>query len=334
MLFGEAVPAQLAELAVGVLESLRRRHAAVVAKRAPSRSPDAVQRVEHFGCEVVGFLEDRGDGVGRRILEARQLRDLARPASSVMTNSISASGARYWLIVSSDCGERGVTRCAALSSAGSRGSPSCRACRRWSSESRRRNARDRAPRTSRSRRARRNRATCLRIASSVGGSPAPACTTTNATGRSPHFSSGTPTTAASATPGHAQHEVLDVERRHPLAARLHDVLDAVDDLQVALRVDHADVAGVQPAAVPQVLGPLGLAEVALREPRRAHDDLALASRRRAPRRSCCASTMRSWTNGIGRPAVQRYGSSRSASQSSMCGRRCASVRIGQVSDMP
>ena len=111
---------------------------------------------------------------------------------------------------------------------------------------------------------------------SAGGAPSPALTTTSATGRSPHLLVGHADDRHLGDAGDAQDDVLEVERRHPLAAGLHDVLDAVDDLQIAVSVDDADVAGVQPAAAPQLLGALGLAEVALREPRRAHDDLALA----------------------------------------------------------
>ena len=46
-------------------------------RRAPSRSPDHVERVEHVGRELRRLLEDRRDGVGRRLLETRQR---ARPA--------------------------------------------------------------------------------------------------------------------------------------------------------------------------------------------------------------------------------------------------------------
>ena len=115
-----------------------------------------------------------------------------------------------------------------------------------------------APRTSRSRRVRANsargRGSLLRC---VALSRRPAAPRTPR-GARPTCSSGMPMTAASATPGHAQDDVLDVERRHPFAAGLHHVLDAVGDLEIALGVDHADVAGVQPAAAPQLPGALGL----------------------------------------------------------------------------
>ena len=76
--FREAVPAELAELSVCVAESGRRRHAAVGLETRALLVPDAVQRIENSGGELVGFLEDRGDGFGCGILESRQLRDLAR----------------------------------------------------------------------------------------------------------------------------------------------------------------------------------------------------------------------------------------------------------------
>ena len=105
--------------------------------------------------------------------------------------------------------------------------------------------------------------------------PAPRpCSTTRASGRSPHLSSGTPITATSLTPGCWQDDVLELQRGDPLAAGLDDVLDAVRDLQVALRVDEGDVAGVQVAAGPELPESARVLEVALGQPGGAHDDLA------------------------------------------------------------
>ena len=75
----------------------------------------------------------------------------------------------------------------------------------------------------------------------------PGLSSTTALTASPHFSSGTPITAQSCTAGWLQITCstslgIDVE-----AARDDHVLLAVGDVQVALGVDVADVAGVQPA---------------------------------------------------------------------------------------
>ena len=59
---------------------------------------------------------------------------------------------------------------------------------------------------------------------------------------------------------------LEVRRADVLAARRDDqLLLAVDDLEVALVVDHADVAGVQPAVDHRLGGLVGLLEVALED---------------------------------------------------------------------
>ena len=75
---------------------------------------------------------------------------------------------------------------------------------------------------------------------------APARSTTNARGTSPHRSSGTPTTATSSTAGMRGERLLDLDRRDVLAARDDEVLLAVDDREVAVRVD--DVRGHRCAA--------------------------------------------------------------------------------------
>src|SRR6187401_3038930 len=73
-----------------------------------------------------------------------------------------------------------------------------------------------------------------------------------------------------------QDDVLDVERRHPFAAGLDDILDTVHDFQISVGIDDADVAGMQPAIPPKLLRALGFSEIALRKPGRAHDDFTLA----------------------------------------------------------
>ena len=75
-ILGEAVPAELAELAVGVLESGRRGHGAVVAQARAFAIADGVERIEHVGRELARLLQDRRDRVGRGVFEAWQARDL------------------------------------------------------------------------------------------------------------------------------------------------------------------------------------------------------------------------------------------------------------------
>src|SRR6266511_2460480 len=70
-----------------------------------------------------------------------------------------------------------------------------------------------------------------------------------------------------------RHElVLELDRRDPLAARLDDVLGAVGDLDEAVLVDAADVAGAQPTVV-ELVG-RGIEVVAAGDPRPPHFDLA------------------------------------------------------------
>src|SRR5215510_7653955 len=68
--------------------------------------------------------------------------------------------------------------------------------------------------------------------------------------------------------GVLEDEIFDVERRDPFAAGLDDVLEAVRDLEVAVGADDTDVAGVQPSAEPQLFRVRGIAQIALRQPRR------------------------------------------------------------------
>ena len=56
--------------------------------------------------------------------------------------------------------------------------------------------------------------------------------------------------------------LLDLDRRDVLAAGHDEVLGAVDDGEVAVGVDHGEVAGAQPAAAQHLGGRLGRVEVA------------------------------------------------------------------------
>ena len=61
--------------------------------------------------------------------------------------------------------------------------------------------------------------------------------------------------------------VLQLDRADPLAAGLDDVLGPVGQGQVAVRGEHADVAGAQPAVAELLRVGLGVAEVGLGDPR-------------------------------------------------------------------
>ena len=102
---------------------------------------------------------------------------------------------------------------------------------------------------------------------------------TKALGTSPASSSGRPTTAASATAGCCDEHRLELGRRHLVALVLDELLDAVDEHDVAVVVGAADVAGVQPAVgVDRGGGRLRVVEVAAHDLRPAHADLALLAR--------------------------------------------------------
>jgi hypothetical protein len=73
---------------------------------------------------------------------------------------------------------------------------------------------------------------------------------------SPDLSSGTPTTAHSSTPSASGHHVLDLVRVDVEAAHQDHVLLAVDDLEVAAFVEHADVAALEVAVGRHDLGGL------------------------------------------------------------------------------
>ena len=204
---GQAVPAQLAELPVGVLESGGRAHAAVLAPARPLAIADgdsADRARPPRTCRPPRGSRRRCRGLHPRSRAARRSRRVRRVPC--ITNCISASGGRYWLMNSSVACARSISARSrrpppVAARQALRGSLSCRACRRWSSGSRRRSTRGRAPRTSKSCPVRRSPRCDRESPASVGGVSMPALATTNATGRSPHLSSGTPTTAASATPG-------------------------------------------------------------------------------------------------------------------------------------
>src|SRR5207244_13497248 len=49
-------------------------------------------------------------------------------------------------------------------------------------------------------------------------------------------------------------QVLQIDTRDPLAARLDDVLGAVHDLDIALRVNGRDIAGLEPAVRSKSVG--------------------------------------------------------------------------------
>ena len=69
----------------------------------------------------------------------------------------------------------------------------------------------------------------------------------NAATTSPHFSSGKPTTATSATAGWREQQFLDLARIDVLAAADDHVLEPALDRAVAALVHRAQIAGVQPA---------------------------------------------------------------------------------------
>ena len=121
----------------------------------------------------------------------------------------------------------------------------------------------------------------------------PPAAVTNATGTSPQRSSGAPTTAASDTDVVGRQRLLDLDRGDVLAAGDDHVLEAVAQLDVAVRVHDAEVAGVEPAALERLLGRLLVAVVADHHVVAAHDDLAQRLPVGAARRAISSSTTRS-----------------------------------------
>ena len=114
--------------------------------------------------------------------------------------------------------------------------------------------------------------------SSSGVVVAPALNTTYATGTSPQRSSGRPTTAASTTDVVLVEHALDLGAGDVLTAGHDHVLEPVDDVEVAVVVLHADVAGVEPAAGERRARRVGIAPVALEHLRAAQHDLAAFTR--------------------------------------------------------
>jgi hypothetical protein len=98
---------------------------------------------------------------------------------------------------------------------------------------------------------------------------APARRTTIRIGRSSQRGCGTPIAAASATAGWRSRCSRELDRADPLAARLDHVLRAVDDGQVAVRIDRPDVAGRQPPVGAERVAAL-VAEIAAQDERSAH----------------------------------------------------------------
>ena len=249
-------------------------------------------------------------GLSGRLAERRELLDvraatnarspaprstIARtPASwssrSISASSSSSSGAESaltggWSIVrtatSPSCSvemnsatRRSPPVCPRTTARTARAARSCGTCRLRSSGSPRRSRSAPAATTSRSsargsRAARRRSRSCLRGRRQT------------ASGRSDHFSSGTAITAASATARVPHQRVLERDGRDPLAAGLDEVLRAVLDLDVAVRLDGDDVAGLEPAVVRPAIGALGRLVVRGRDPDAAH--LELAHRLAVPR---------------------------------------------------
>ena len=94
---------------------------------------------------------------------------------------------------------------------------------------------------------------------------------------------------------------LDLGAGDVLAAGDDHVLEPIDDVDVAVVVLHADVAGVEPAAGERRRRGLGIAPVALEHLRAAEDDLAPLARRAAD--APCSSQMSSSRYWQGRPTL-------------------------------
>ncbi len=82
-ILGEPVPAVVAELLVRLLESRRRPDGAVRQKLRTFAVPRNVERIEDVGREFRGFVENGRDGVGRRVFEPGELRDLLQAGQFV-----------------------------------------------------------------------------------------------------------------------------------------------------------------------------------------------------------------------------------------------------------
>ena len=104
--------------------------------------------------------------------------------------------------------------------------------------------------------------------------------------------------------------VLQLDRRDPLAARLDEVLGAVDEAHPAPLVDRRHVAGAQPAVVGEALAGPRVVVVRRRDPVAAALQLAARRRRPTARASCCRAR---------RPALDAEGRrARPPARSSAC----------------
>ena len=158
------------------------------------------------------------------------------------------------------------------------------------------------------RRRRRCASACLKVASlpsSAAGSrasvtSAPWVQTTTATTPSPKSACGTPITADSTTPGDRVDLVLDFLRVDVEAAGDDEVLAPADDVDIAVVVDLAEVAGDEVAVVAELgLRLFGHPPVALEDVRAL--DLDHADFAARERRAGLGSAMRTETPGRGKP---------------------------------
>ena len=127
----------------------------------------------------------------------------------------------------------------------------------------------------------------------LGRRSRPSCSVTYAAGTSPQRSSGTAITAASSTAGWLGDGLLDLDRGDVLAAGDDHVLAAVAQLDVPVGVQHAEVAGAEPAVRRGLRGVAsGVVVVAEHDVVAAQRDLRRPSGRRPARRSPSASITR------------------------------------------
>src|SRR5690606_30676355 len=73
--------------------------------------------------------------------------------------------------------------------------------------------------------------------------------------------------------GAAERLVFHIDRGDPFAARFDDVLGAVGDLHIAIRIERADITRGEPAVLIQNIAALAL-EITARDPRAPHLDIA------------------------------------------------------------
>ena len=129
---------------------------------------------------------------------------------------------------------------------------------------------------------------------------------------SPRRASGEATTATSARPGIVEQLFLDLLGAQVLATTDDHVGDAIGDREVAVVVEHADVAGVVPAVVVEHgCGELGIG-VAEEEVGAAADDLAVVIEAQLHARHRAAVGVEALLPGCGRPAAGDRGVLRAA----------------------